>query len=280
MGLFSGLKNFLTGGAAELRLEPMEIKVGQTSAVRVKVLVKDSDVKSKELYLYLRSEVTCNDYKVEWKDKNEDKKFDKIEITSQRITTTVKQEKFTLDQSPLYRKGSDVLVEKGIQIPNDMSPSISGMLQWKALAGIDASGNDPDSGWSDVNILLPEGQANFGTWFSLIPCRMEQRVFQFHIRGTFAYSVMDLEKLREKFGNLLPGKYDGINMYLGNLIGASLTDIISKSLPKKESPIAQLNGPKLLEMLKSANPAEFKGGLELNYLDITEIIQMEQLENN
>lgn len=174
MGLFSGLKNFLTGGAAELRLEPMEIKVGQTCPVRVKVLVKDSDVKSKELYLYLRSEVTCNDFKVEWKDKDDDKTFDKIEITSQRITTTWKQEKFTIDQSPLYRKGSDLLLEKGVQIPSDMAPSVSDMIQYKMLAGIDASGNDPDSGWTEVKVQLAGGEPVFGTWISIIPFKMEE----------------------------------------------------------------------------------------------------------
>jgi len=279
MGLFSGLKNFLTGGAAELRLEPMEIKVGQTSAVRVKVLVKDSDVKAKELYLYLRSEVTCNDYKVEWKDKNEDKKFDKIEITSQRITTTVKQEKFTLDQSPLYRKGSDVLVEKGIQIPNDMSPSISGMLQWKALAGIDASGNDPDSGWTDVKVQLAEGEPVFGTWISIIPFKMQERTFQFHIRGTFAVSITDLEALRSKFGYVSAGNYEGISQYTANLLSGTFMDIIAKCLPKKENPTAQLNGPKLLELARHANPADLKGAVELVYVDITEIQQLEQLAN-
>ncbi len=279
MGLFSGLKNFLTGGAAELQLEPMELKVGQPCTVRVKVKVKDSDVKSKELYMYLRSEATCNEFKLELKDKNDDKKFDKLEITSSRISSVWKQEKFSIDQSPLYRKSSEVMLEKSIALPKDISPTLADRITWKALAGIDASGNDPDSGWSDVLIGSDFGTPVFGEWSSYIMYKLEERTLQIHFGGNFSFSVLDMEALKSKFGNMVSEQMEAVAMHYGSLIGEYLKNILSKGMPEKEDKETRFNGPRLMELMKTAHPAEWNGPIALHYLDITKINQVEYLAN-
>jgi hypothetical protein len=50
-------------------------------------------------------------------------------------------------------------------------------------------------------------------------------------------------------------------------------------MPEKEDKETRFNGPRLMELMKTAHPAEWNGPIALHYLDITKINQVEYLAN-
>ena len=149
MGLFDKLKsavNFVTGGGAVVKITPANAVYDGTSPVKVKVSaqIKDAPLNAKKIYLQVRSQE-----RVQFKEKQDGK-----EVTISKSHTSYEH---TLD----FAGGQTLEANKSYEwdteftLPAQIPGSVDGTLfnhVWEVMAGIDVSGNDPDSGWVQIKI--------------------------------------------------------------------------------------------------------------------------------
>ena len=146
MGLFSNLINKITGGGAKVTVIAENPKLTGIFKVNVKAIVADGDLKIEKVYLYLRSIEKTRVRNVQFpatstqsaqqRDVNGEEEVSKTEfVVAPAQTLTGKQE---------YNWTADV------QLPPNALPTYMGKnawYEWEIMAGLDAPGNDPDSGW-------------------------------------------------------------------------------------------------------------------------------------
>ncbi len=149
MGLFSKIKNFITGGAAEVSILFEEIETDGSKPIRlfVSALAKD-DCTIKEVYLDIRERET---YK---------KRVQQSTTDSEGNSSTLYEDQTRYEDH--YTKqiilASDVKLKSGeekkwlaeFELPHDALSTYHGQevfLKWEMQAGLDMPGNDPDSGW-------------------------------------------------------------------------------------------------------------------------------------
>lgn len=155
MSLFGKLKNMVTGGGATVGLEVLSQPVrGEGFAVRVSVTVGDGDVNARKVYLRVvgEEEVQIPGVQVAHGSGNA------VSVT----TETVSRSTYTYDaswdvtQAITLKGGQTYHWDMEIGVPPDAQPAYGGQLarhQWKAIAGVDVFGNDPDSGWFVLAML-------------------------------------------------------------------------------------------------------------------------------
>ena len=151
MGLFDKIKSAassLTGGAANVQVEPAEMTCGQVGQVVVRCQAKESEVKYDRIYLKIEGvehvEV-CDADLVEGYDGNLHRR-DEL-VRARRITFDD-----VIDVAPAGVLGANESAEwtVDITIPETANGEYNGHLashHYQALAGMDCFGNDPDSGW-------------------------------------------------------------------------------------------------------------------------------------
>jgi hypothetical protein len=155
MGLFSSLKNFVTGGGAEVSLELLDAPVrGNDFGVRVTAVVGDADIDIERVYLRVRGaeHVEIPDVEVVKKKAGGSIETEKRTITHQESTFRHDAE---LVAAMTLKAGETYSWETVVEIPEDVLPTFKGRKarhEWRALAGLDMRGNDPDSGWVDFEI--------------------------------------------------------------------------------------------------------------------------------
>jgi hypothetical protein len=151
MGLFSNLINKITGGGAKVSVTAETPKLTGPFKVNVKAIVSDNDLKIDKVYLYLRGVEKTRVRNVEFpatqtqsshkKDVNGEEEVTKTEfVVAPAQTLTGKQE---------YNWSLD------IQLPPNALPTYVGRnawYDWEIKAGLDAPGNDPDSGWVKIDV--------------------------------------------------------------------------------------------------------------------------------
>jgi hypothetical protein len=151
MGFFSKLVNKITGGGAKVIVTADSPKLTGPFKVNVKAVVSDNDLKIEKAYLYLRSIEKTRVRNVDFpatatqssqkRDVNGEEEVSKTEfVVAPAQTLTGKQE-------------YDWSVE--IQLPPNALPTYTGKnawYDWEILAGLDAPGNDPDSGWVKIDV--------------------------------------------------------------------------------------------------------------------------------
>ena len=155
MGLLDGLKKFgnmLTGGGAKVTLEIINPTLTGEFLGKIKAVISDADLKIAKVYLKVAgvekviiknvsfpnsSGSTSTSLTSATKKDLEESAFtyqNEIKVTD-AITLTAKQE-YNWDVK--------------IQLPANALPTFQGINakhEWQFLAGLDSSGNDPDSGW-------------------------------------------------------------------------------------------------------------------------------------
>jgi len=151
MGFFSKLVNKITGGGAKVTLTADSPKLNGTFKVNVKAVVSDNDIQIEKVYLYLRSIEKTRVRNVDFpatatqssqkRDVNGEEEVSKSEfVVAPAQTLTGKQE---------YNWSVD------IQLPPNAMPTYTGKnawYDWELKAGLDAPGNDPDSGWVRIEV--------------------------------------------------------------------------------------------------------------------------------
>lgn len=160
MGLFSKIKNFVTGGAAEVSVVFENRTTDGSGPVRlfVTALAKD-DCKIKEVYLHVRGQET---YKRRVQHTTTD--------SDGNVTTTYRDDThYDVHFDSTLKLAKEVTLNKGdeskwlaeFELPPSAVPTFHGsdcFMKWEVQAGLDMPGNDPDSGW--VEFLLSKKVEN------------------------------------------------------------------------------------------------------------------------
>ncbi len=153
MGFFNKLKNFVTGGGAKVTVEAIEPVLGGPFQVRIHAAVEDAEVPIKQVYLKIASLETVVIKDVEVARTIEET----VEAVREDIerTTTVHDQKIEVAGEQVLNANEEYDWETTITLPGNVLPSFVGMTakhEWKILAGLDTSGNDPDSGWVVIDL--------------------------------------------------------------------------------------------------------------------------------
>ncbi len=139
MGFFKDLKNKVTGGAATVRVNVPSARRGQGVPVQVQATAKASG-KVSAVYLLVRATESA-----EFKQNNEKVSGSKISYEN-RVTIAGAQD---------LKEGETYSWEGVLELPTNSNPSLrGGMIEhtWEIQAGLDMTGNDPDSGWQSFDV--------------------------------------------------------------------------------------------------------------------------------
>ncbi|HCX23040.1 MAG: hypothetical protein CMB80_10925 [Flammeovirgaceae bacterium] len=155
MGIFSKIKNYITGGAADVSVVFENHIVRPEEALRLFVTASaKDDCTIKKVYLHLKCEET---YK---------KRETRTSTDSNGRTTTTSHDvtkhhrhyfkELVLAEGIRLEKGSEDKWLAEFIIPADAWPSFVGKdchMTWQVFAGLDMPGNDPDSGWNKFSVI-------------------------------------------------------------------------------------------------------------------------------
>jgi hypothetical protein len=139
MGFFKDLKNKVTGGGATVRVNVPAAQRGRAVPVQVQATAK-ANGKVSAVYLLVRGTESC-----EFKHNNEKVSSSKVSYES-RIQIAGAQE---------IKEGETYNWEGQLELPVNTNPTLRGSLidhTWEVQAGLDMTGNDPDSGWQTLDV--------------------------------------------------------------------------------------------------------------------------------
>jgi hypothetical protein len=154
MGFFDKIKsavNVVTGGAAEVNLSFGEVKFGEPISIHVRALAK-SDLKIEKVYLQLRGveEINVDDVDYEDRDGDGDKERTHENVRKQHETYEMEQ---VISGAQELENGQEYEWTTEIQLPDHLQSPYRGRYcthSYKIFVGLDAFGNDPDSGWVNI----------------------------------------------------------------------------------------------------------------------------------
>jgi len=153
MGFFKNLKNMITGGAAKVTLEVDQPSLTEPFTVRVQADIGDNDCAVRRVYLQV-----CGTESVEVPDVDVARqRGDSTVIERETVRTSVTTADFTVTIAPAetLKASHTYNWETEITLPPDCLPTYRGRLAqhlWQIKAGLDLPGNDPDSGWIDLDL--------------------------------------------------------------------------------------------------------------------------------
>jgi len=156
MGFFDKLKSvakYMSGGGAKVTMEVLDPAMDRPFKVRIHAAVADAEFKIDHVYLYLRAEE-----KITFpKDRIPKKEGEATSPTTSDLTEDVQTFKHEIRVT-----GPETLAANGqydweteVSLPAGLNPSYYGRNathKYFALAGLDAPGNDPDSGWIEFRV--------------------------------------------------------------------------------------------------------------------------------
>ena len=154
MGIFDKVKSFatkLTGGSAKVFVESDPIKFGEPFTVRIKAIVKEEAISIDRVYLNIEGleEVRINHVGVHHNHQgNSQTSTQNIYETHRTYQNQITvQDKMNLASTMTY----DWITE--IELPSSAQPVYLGKYArhtYRIKAGLDMPGNDPDSGWVEL----------------------------------------------------------------------------------------------------------------------------------
>jgi hypothetical protein len=147
MGFFSNFTNALTGGAATVQVQAPPVQRGTPAVVQIWAQAK-ANANVNGVYLLVRAIERAELKDTDWDD-------------GQRRTETVRGRKVSWEQKiavagPMQMaEGQQLQWQAQLQLPTNVGPTFRGsMIQhtWEVQAGLDMTGNDPDSGWIAIEV--------------------------------------------------------------------------------------------------------------------------------
>jgi len=154
MGFLNKLKqasNFITGGGAKLQVQQLNQVVSEGNIqLKVKCQISDADISVSNIYLKVRSveRVVVEDYD-----------FDSEDGKTRRETiyrdNDIYQERLIIDNAQTLEANSNHEWNVEVPIPENAYGTYKGkhaVHVWEVFAGLDKSGNDPDSGWIEIEV--------------------------------------------------------------------------------------------------------------------------------
>jgi hypothetical protein len=147
MGLFDTVKNAVTGGAADVHVEVGGAEPGASVPVRVKARA-NADAEISSVYLLVRA--------TEWAE-FEETEFEEgeVERETEAGSKVVFNERFDIAGPQELAEGEEYTWEGSFEIPASANPTFEGHIiehGWQIQAGLDMTGNDPDSGWEYFHV--------------------------------------------------------------------------------------------------------------------------------
>ncbi|MCP4325838.1 MAG: sporulation protein [Alteromonadales bacterium] len=155
MGFFDkmkAMKNAVTGGAAKVYLECEELSYDDPFKVTIKAQTGDATVKVDNIYLLIegREEVEVPDVDVVYdEDGDEHRRRERVYASCTSISLRIK----VADQQELEANQSYEW-EVDVKLPENSPKIFRGRYAehgYRAQAGLDCFGNDPDSGWIELD---------------------------------------------------------------------------------------------------------------------------------
>lgn len=147
MGFFKDLKNKVTGGAATVHVNVPSARRGQAVAVGVQATAK-ANAKVTAVYLLVRATETC-----EIKDSDhQDSKLRDEKIRGRKVSF---ETRIMVAGAQELKEGQTYNWEGQLELPQNVNPSFNGTMidhEWEIQAGLDMTGNDPDSGWQTFQV--------------------------------------------------------------------------------------------------------------------------------
>ena len=146
------MKNAVTGGAAKVYLDAEELSFEQPFKITNRAQTADAPVKISRAYVQVRGyeEIQVPDVDVIYDNDGD----------AQRRVENVSASHKTLDLEITIAEGQELEANKSyeweteIQLPSSAQAVYNGRFcrhTYKAFAGLDCFGNDPDSGWVDLH---------------------------------------------------------------------------------------------------------------------------------
>ncbi len=161
MGLFDKLKqakNFITGGAAKLSVSTEEEWSDASKPIKITVHcdIKDADCKVRKVYIKVRAieEVIARDVDLARDEGGNVRRY--TEDVRNTVETYHSGEQIiageqTLNANEHYEWTAE------IELPEESNGTYHGQNarhEWEVFAGLDMSGNDPDSGWIPMYVYF------------------------------------------------------------------------------------------------------------------------------
>ena len=157
MGFFDKIKqatNFITGGGATVEVQQIEPQSVQEGFLRLQVFcyIKDADININNVYIIVKSEerVSVEDFDYEASDGSARRE-------------TIYREHETFRHKAIIAEGQTLAANQNydwvaeIPLPPNMHGTYKGVMAghiWEVFAGLDKSGNDPDSGWQEIEVYF------------------------------------------------------------------------------------------------------------------------------
>lgn len=147
MGFFSNLKNAVTGGAAEVQVQCQAVQRGTPAMVQIFAQAKAAG-NVNGVYLLVRAVERCEVRDRDWEG-------------GQSHTETVRghrvswEHRIPVSGAFQMQEGQQMQWQAQLQLPHDVGPSLQGHMishTWEIQAGLDMTGNDPDSGWVTIQV--------------------------------------------------------------------------------------------------------------------------------
>ena len=153
MGFFDKLKNMITGGGAKVTLEAGEPRRGGPFPVKIRAEVSDADLEIRKAYLKVAGveNVVIKDVEVARK------VGEKVEVARENLerNTSTYEQLIEVAGAQTLKAKQMYEWETSVVIPGSVLPTFRGVNarhEWKLLAGLEVSGNDPDSGWVTIEL--------------------------------------------------------------------------------------------------------------------------------
>lgn len=148
MDKLKSIKNAITGGSADVSLEIGEASLGGSTPVRITAVIGDADLKIDKVYLKVRSResVFVRNIPVAVE------RSDYVDVRRQDVEQDIDlyKERHEISGKEVLNANETYTWEGELTLPSDAKASYYGEQAkhvWEAFAGLDAFGNDPDSGW-------------------------------------------------------------------------------------------------------------------------------------
>lgn len=161
MGFFDtikGLGRAITGGGAKVQVNIAPATTKAPFRVSVQVQVADADIEVKNVYLLLRSQEEVRIDKkglmravsANVRDALSDGRLDGVVLREKTSDFRV-----NISGQATLKANQEYSFEAEVSLPADARPSYKGVKcdhVWSLQAGLDAFGNDPDSGWVEFQV--------------------------------------------------------------------------------------------------------------------------------
>ncbi|GLS24292.1 sporulation protein [Marinibactrum halimedae] len=157
MGIWNkvkAVKNMMTGGGAKVSIvsEQETLRLGEPFTLTVRVEVADNDINIDKAYLLIRSveRIEAEGIEIEYEDGEREVEHEIVRKSTETFNADFEiTGEQTLSANEVYEWSTE------ITLPVELNGSYQGKYAWHTytmFAGLDALGNDPDSGWISFEI--------------------------------------------------------------------------------------------------------------------------------